>query len=244
MDNLSAKEILSAYRANGADAQDPLFREALDQCRHDPSLQSWLRDQQAFDSRMSARLKSFCAPDSEKEALLATLPLTRPPSFWQRSVRRMFPLAAALILGLGLLVYRARAPDLTWETGSLSVSSLSRASRSLDYRAEDALSMNAWLVEQGAPVPESLPLLLQEAVGNGCKLFDDGRDNVISMLCFTIGNELVHVFVFDEHTRHYVDLNAERWQNERGWHLRALPQGDLLLAVATRGDTGALASLW
>lgn len=244
MDNISAKEILSAYRTSGADAQDPLFREALDQCRRDPALRSWLRDQQAFDSHMSAQLQSLCAPDSEKDSLLALLPLTSPPSFWRRTGRRMFPLAAVLTLGVGLLVFFSRAPDPVWKPGLLAVSSLSHDSHSLDFQTDDAVSMKAWLTEQGAPVPESLPLLLQNAVGKGCKLFDDGRGNAVSLLCFTIGNELVHVFVFDQDTRHYVDLSAERWQKERGWHLRALPQADILLAVATHGDPEVLASLW
>jgi len=45
MDNPTAKEILSLYRPNGADARDPLFREALDQCKRDPGLAAWLNDQ-------------------------------------------------------------------------------------------------------------------------------------------------------------------------------------------------------
>jgi len=145
---------------------------------------------------------------------------------------------------LSLCRQHDRAPDLIWEPGSLSVSSLSRGSRPLDYEAGDAVSMKAWLAAQGAPVPASLPLILKDAVGKGCKLFDDGHGNTISMLCFAIGNELVHVFVFDENTRHYVNLSAERWQTERGWHLRALPQNGLMLAIATRGNTDSLNAIW
>lgn len=244
MDNLTAKEILSAYRPNGADARDPLFREPLDQCRRDPALAAWLRDQQAHDSRMSAALHSLHAPESEKEALLATLSLSSAPSFWQRLPRAVLPLAAALLLGTGLLVIRSRTPSPVWQPGALAVSSLSRDSRPLDFHADDALSMKTWLAAQGAPVPATLPLLLQQAVGNGCKLFDDGNGNTISMLCFSIGNELVHVFVFDENTRHYIDLAADQWQTDRGWNLRALPRDGLLLAVATRGNPDALSALW
>jgi len=244
MDNLTAKEILSAYRPAGTDARDPVFRGALDQCRRDPALKTWQQDQQAFDARMSAHLNSLRAPESEKEALLATLSLSTQPSFWNRAPRLLLPLAAALLLGVGLLVHRVRTPSFVWEPGALAVSSLSRDMRPLDYETKDALSMKAWLAAQGAPVPASLPLLLQEAVVNGCKLFDDGRGNTISMLCFSIGNEMVHVFVFDENTRHYVNLSAERWQTERGWHLRALPQNGLMLAIATRGNTDSLNAIW
>jgi len=193
---------------------------------------------------MSAALNSLRAPEAGRDALLATLSVNTAPSFWRRAPRVLLPLAAALILGLGLHLYRIRGPAPGWEAGTLALSTLSRDMRPLDYQAEDAVSMKAWLASQGAPVPATLPLLLQEAVGNGCKLFDDGRGNTISMLCFTIGNELVHVFVFDENTRHYVNLSAERWETERGWNLRTLAQDGLLLAIATRGNTDALASLW
>lgn len=244
MDNPTAKELLSAYRPNGADARDPIFREALNKCKRDPGLEFWLNDQQAFDVRMSAMLNNIVSPETDRDTLQATLRVDLTPSIWRRTSRTLLPLAAALMVGGGLLIQHNRTSDPIWKPGALAVSSLTQDMRPLDFRAEDVVGMQDWLTSQGAPVPNVLPLLLQEAVGKGCKLFDDGRGNTISMLCFNIGNELVHVFVFDEHTSHYVNLSVEFWQNEHGWNLRAIPQDGFLLAVATRGNTDALNTIW
>jgi len=124
------------------------------------------------------------------------------------------------------------------------MSGMTRDMRPLDYETGDSTRMKDWLAAQGAPAPASLPLVLQEIVAKGCKLFDDGRGNTVSMLCFEMGNQFVHVFVFDEATRHYVDLTTERWERKRGWNQRALEQDGLLIAVATRGDTDALNAIW
>ena len=71
MTNECAKFLLSAYRSNGADAQDPVFKEALDQARHDPVLANWLREQREFDEIISAKLCSIEPPAGLREAILA-----------------------------------------------------------------------------------------------------------------------------------------------------------------------------
>jgi hypothetical protein len=43
MTNESAKFLLSAYRPNGTDAHDPVFKEALEQAPCDPELATWFR---------------------------------------------------------------------------------------------------------------------------------------------------------------------------------------------------------
>ena len=49
-----AKEILSMYRAGGADAGDPFFAEALEAANSDPTLKAWLCEQEAFEPLSSA----------------------------------------------------------------------------------------------------------------------------------------------------------------------------------------------
>lgn len=66
MDNTTAKEILSAYRPGGEDANDPFFREALAQCEHDPAMKRWFYEQRVFDERVAASLQNIRAPESGK----------------------------------------------------------------------------------------------------------------------------------------------------------------------------------
>ena len=56
MTNQEAKFTLSAYRANGQDAGDPAFAEALAQAKQDPALGAWLaRAQAQRERRQQAR---------------------------------------------------------------------------------------------------------------------------------------------------------------------------------------------
>lgn len=71
MTNEQAKFVLHAYRANGADAGDPTFAEALEQTRRDPALERWFAAQQAFDRAMCAKLGAVQPPAGLREAILA-----------------------------------------------------------------------------------------------------------------------------------------------------------------------------
>ena len=62
--NESAKFVLNAYRPNGADAQDPVFRDALEQAARDPELAAWFKEQRTFDSLIAGKLAEFEPPAS------------------------------------------------------------------------------------------------------------------------------------------------------------------------------------
>jgi hypothetical protein len=70
MTNARAKFLLSVYRPNGADAEDPAFKEALAQAQRDPTLGSWFREQQAFDELIFAKLRSIEVPANFPTAIL------------------------------------------------------------------------------------------------------------------------------------------------------------------------------
>jgi hypothetical protein len=56
-DRDNAKLMLSAYRPNGADAQDPVFKEALELAQRDPELARWFRGERDFDQMISSKLR-------------------------------------------------------------------------------------------------------------------------------------------------------------------------------------------
>ena len=73
MTNEDAKFLLSAYRPNGADAQDPFFEEALERAQCDPEVAIWFRDEQNFDQIISSKLRSIAPPSNVEAAILAGL---------------------------------------------------------------------------------------------------------------------------------------------------------------------------
>ena len=69
--NQSAKFVLNAYRPNGADAQDPVFRVALEQAARDPELAAWFKEQRSFDSLIADKLAEIQPPANLYSAILA-----------------------------------------------------------------------------------------------------------------------------------------------------------------------------
>lgn len=244
MDNTTAKNLLSAYRPNGADSSDPAFKSALDQCDADPELRDWFDAERAFDRRMIQAFQSIRPPAHGKESVCVTASLEgSEPTRFRRWSLWVAPLAAGLLIAVGFLFQFHLSSQITWEPGAQLLAQLASDRRPLDYEAENMMDVREWLQSRGAPVPDTLPEVLLAARGQGCKLFEDEHGNVVSMLCITLNGEFVHVFVFDEATRHYVTLETDAWQREGNWNMRALERDGLLLAVATRGDTTRLSKM-
>ena len=84
MNNEEAKLILQAYRPGGQDANDPRFREALEQAQRDPELARWFANEQALDSRISAKVQAAIKPPAHlKSQLLAQRKIVRPVAWWK-----------------------------------------------------------------------------------------------------------------------------------------------------------------
>ena len=78
--NETAKFLLTAYRPNGADAQDPVFRDALEQAARDPELGAWFKEQRGFDSMIADKLSGIEPPATLRSAILVGInnrPLAR-----------------------------------------------------------------------------------------------------------------------------------------------------------------------
>src|SRR5262250_2727767 len=101
MTNERAKFLLSAYRHNGADAQDPIFRDALEQAARDPDLASWFANQRSFDAFVSEKLNSIQPPSSLKTAILSGI-YSGPPKH-RFPLGRLLGVAAVLFLS-GILL--------------------------------------------------------------------------------------------------------------------------------------------
>src|SRR5437016_2707115 len=109
MTNERAKLLLSAYRHNGADAQDPFFREALEQATRDPELASWLTKQRSFDALIAEKLNSIQPPSSLRSAILDGI--HSGPSGNRSPIGSILAMAAILVLSGILLSVMFRRGD-------------------------------------------------------------------------------------------------------------------------------------
>lgn len=240
MDNVKAKEILSAYRVNGADAQDPVFRDPLAQCEHDPAMRDWFGDQQAFDARATELFRGIPVPKDGKTALLATLDLDVIPV--RKSRRYSFPLAlaAGLVFLLSFwAVMRSGDPVISFEPGEFRLASFVKQ-MSLVHTSDRYEDLVRWLEDQGAPTPQNLPEALRLARGQGCNVYDDGRGGRISFICVNLDGINIHLFVFDDISAELLDQPENTWTTEEGWQTLAWSENGRKQALVVKSVTPEL----
>lgn len=206
MNNETAREILSAYRPNGGDANDPRFAEPLERCQRDPELNRWFAAERQFDQRVSATLQGLTVPVAVRQSLIATAEVG------EQNVVRFFTrastwaaIAASLAVLLGVVLWRA--PENAGAIGGLPVLAASQPAaelvgwlddlRSLDFHAENPRTVLSWLTDEFAPVPTTLPAGLEDGMVNGCKVFLNGHGKPVSLICFMSRGQVVHFFTWD-----------------------------------------------
>lgn len=207
MDNERAKMILSAYRPDGADANDPVFAEALAQVRRDPELARWFAAERALDERMHAALRSARPPANLKDALLLTEKVSRLPArraWWTQPA--WLAAAAAVVLSAGLTFFPLR-PDREPMTLAGVTSEMARMQReeriSLGAMTSDPEQVRRWLKAHDGPHEFTVPAGLASQTRIGCQVLDI-RGHKVSLICFQIGGgEMVHLLVIDR--RHLAD---------------------------------------
>jgi hypothetical protein len=128
MKNQEAKFILGTYRANGQDADDPMFADALSQAQRDPELQGWLRRQQAFDTAVAAKLHEVPPPGELREAILAGARASRPRPVWWMNRAWLGAAAAVLIVAaISVVTLRTRSGPSVSELAAFALQDLADA---------------------------------------------------------------------------------------------------------------------
>lgn len=198
MDNNKAKLILSVYRTNGLDAQDPMFGEALKQAESDPELRAWLTEQRAFDSQVSAAFADVSGPAEGKAMIETTMGATpHHRRVW------IWPLALAASIAIFFAVrggLQTRGGLVLPENASLAelATNLSDHHASIGLMSKDYAKLRTWISEKGGPLPEHLPPALEKMAVLGCESWKTSRGKV-SLVCF-VGDDMkmVHLYVFDQ----------------------------------------------
>lgn len=246
MNNETAKVILSAYRHDGADAQDPLFTDALQQARLDPELGKWFEEQRAFDHRIFQAVQKIEAPASLKEVLTAAgQGLQARPR--QRSRIPWLALAAVLVVS-GLLlvgplgVNRSRSETLAvFQKDALAMLS-GRPGPKLDFVTPSLPATQAYIAEKQGPLAPTLPAALKEMHTAGC-LVTEWHDHRISVTCFLMPDgQLVHLVVLPRDALAGASLPGS-FQATDGWRMAYQERDGMVMFWATRAPMNEFRNL-
>ncbi|MCL4179701.1 MAG: hypothetical protein KJ072_18380 [Verrucomicrobia bacterium] len=185
-----AKSILSAYRPDGQDADDPQFQEALELTKQDPDWARWFAEAQAWDTRVTATLRQAASPPTElRSALLAQRKIIRPFPWWRRPARVATAAAAcvSLLLLIGAL-FVTPSPDRPFAQYREAMADFVevRLDR-LDLESQDVQTLQQWLAENQAPADFTLPAGLHGRPALGCRLVE-WNGHKVSLLCFELEN--------------------------------------------------------
>ncbi|MBI4625528.1 MAG: hypothetical protein HY736_20190 [Verrucomicrobia bacterium] len=243
MDNNNAKLILSVYRANGMDAQDPLFREALKQAESDPALRAWLAEQQEFDVQVASAFASIKGPAEGRAMIQTTMRATR---FNRR--RWLWPLALAASVAVLLALrtgLQSRGGLILPENASLAelATNLSDHHASIGLMSSGYSKLRAWISEKGGPLPDRLPPGLEKMAVLGCETWKTTRGKV-SLVCF-VGDDMkmVHLYVFDQSPAaldgvSLPELAKPRFERSGNWSLALWKDGSRACVLGVPVEPG------
>jgi len=236
MTNEAAKFILDTYRPNGADAQDPTFRAALDQAASDPDLAAWFKEQRSFDSLVAAKLTEIEAPPNLYSAILAGME-TRSP-IRRFTIGPILALAAVVVLSGIILVpmymeHQSRTALISqYQKANLTMLS-SPSWPQLDLVTTNFSQTQAYLAHMKAPRIPRLPGALLDLPTVGCKAFYWNHQQ-LSLTCFRLpSGDLLHVFVIDENTFRSTNIE-DTFRDMDGWHVKFERRDGMLLMFVSR----------
>jgi len=217
MTNQEAKFTLSAYRANGQDAGDPAFAEALAQAKQDPALGAWLARAQAHDAAVAAKLREVAPPAALRAAILAgARASTTQRSWWRQPVW----LAAAAAVAMLVSVAAWRFKPVRGETMLEFAVNAVREDFGPHQHGGEVAGLRAWLGEQHGPLPAVLPAKFAELRSRGCRTLDyKGQD--VSLVCFERDGKEYHVLV----------ARLDPATDASGTAMRLIDRGDLVAAT-------------
>jgi hypothetical protein len=241
MTNERAKLLLSAYRHNGADAQDPFFHEALEQATRDPELASWFSKQRGFDALIVEKLNSIQPPPSLQSAILDSI--RSGPSRIRLPFGSILAMAAILVLSGILLSLMFRQSDsdsrslAQYQNAALAV--LSGGAPRLDLMTSDFSRTQEYLLERAAPRAPAVPASLQELQTAGCRAID-WNGKMVSLTCFRLpSGELLHLFVIDAKSLNEPALRPGI-QEINGWHVECRRVNGMLLMFVSKAPMSEL----
>ncbi len=251
MNNAKAKFILRSYRSNGEDANDPAFREALEQAEHDPALNAWLREEQEMDDSIRSKLNDTPVPEDLLDDILATQSITVSRSFWRqgRTWMAMAALVMALFGGYFMISPHQPQPAVSFQTFPEMAAAFASHDFELDMEAANTHQAKEWaqskLISRDIPVSDRLRQMGDNR-GVGCKYFDWEGEDVLLLCFFLEDGSQVHYFVMDIQNLPDVPETGHelpQWAKYGEWTTASWADSERAYVVASKSDRENMVSL-
>jgi hypothetical protein len=243
MDSTQAKFLLQSYRANGADACDPHFAEAIREIEADPELAEWFARELTLDTAIRRKLRAVPVPERLREAILAAQPFE--PSSIRRS--RLAPLAIAAALS-----FLATLSALWFFVANTSKDFASYRKRmvenlsglQLDFTASNLPAIQGWLASKRAVSGYHVPEGLEKLPCIGCKTWT-WRGREVALICFSLEDgRAAHLFIVRRAALPDAPSAGEPLVVlQRKWMTASWSEGEYTYLVARRGDEASLKKL-
>jgi hypothetical protein len=217
MNRGEAQFILHAYRANGEDAHDPQFEEALALVRSDPELARWFAREQALDAAIAARIHSVLPPPHLTTQLLSARKVIRRRARWRKPAWLAAAASVALLISVASvwLLRRSGETDFASFRGRM-IEAYGDMTKHIDVAGLDADELKRWLMEHGGDPGFVLPPGLASKGIIGCRVLE-WHGHRVTLLCMKFGGKHVDVFVVNASDLPRISLSATpRFGSESG----------------------------
>jgi hypothetical protein len=249
--------ILSARRPDGSDDDLPTMREALAQVRRDPLLDARLNAQQRLDVTLAKALREVAPPADLRMRILTGAAVDRRSRAWWRTPPRWVAWAASLVLlaGAGLalrhqLAGDAHAPHTIAAGPTLDLGTLvsvaweeSHGKHGPMVFADQLGDFGRWLQNPTQALGPGVPFDFETLRALGCRVLTINGREVIEV-CFKRG-QTFHLYIArraDIATPMSASQGPELLSRE-GASVAAWAAGDLVYALASKGDMQAITAL-
>jgi len=196
MNEQEIKFILRAYRADGSDAADPKFAEALAEAQRDPKLRAWLERERTVDTAVFTKLDAIQPPPDLRDSILAGMRASRPRrQWWTNPV--WLGIAAAIVLLLSFTVrQRFAAHDRALSMNALAAFALDDLAHHHDQHEGEPLTIldvQASLANSIGALPGHVNLDLDKLKQKHCRTAHfAGRD--VFEICFQREGHWYHLY--------------------------------------------------
>jgi len=195
MNNQEAKFILLAYRANGADATDPKFAEALAQAQRDPELAQWFAQERLLDLGLRNKLKGAVTPPPDLQShLLALHRMVHHIPWWKRPAWLAAAASVALLLSVSAAWYFRTSPPPVWDFLTTTTQAATHAYQHVTLAGNTETEIKQTLRSHHADAGFELPPALAGQPISGASVIPWKGQSIV-MICLT-ANSTNHVDLF------------------------------------------------
>lgn len=249
MKNQDAKFILGAYRPDGQDAEDAMFKESLAQAESDPELRTWLEKQRRVDRAFARKMEQIAPPAGLKEAIFSGARVSAPKSRQSRWLSMPWLAAAAAVVlltavGIGWRFGGPAAPTTAAELAALALRDMTESEKAHAGHTPALATEQAAMENAAVPFSiASLKLDLADLHNKGCRTVSLGGHEMFE-ICFERGGVWYHVYVGRRSDFAPGDIDPRGLLAQRGeFASTAWSSGDQVYALVTGAGVEALRRL-